>query len=160
MDDWQSFFEKISDIKFTMLITHDADGEMQARPFTTQAAGREGAVWFFARTDTAAVRDIGTSDKVLLCYTDTEKGRFIAAAGRATLSHDRALIEEFWEPAYQTFFPQGIDDPALVLLRIAIDHADIWNPQQSAMQQLISVTKSALGMKIDKEQLSGHQELK
>lgn len=160
MNDWQSFYEKISDIKFTMLVTHDADGLMQARPFTTQAAGREGAVWFFTRLDSDAVADVKRDNKVLLCYADTSQNRFISSAGTATLSHDRALIDEFWSPVYKAFFPQGKEHPQLTLLRVQVTKADIWDSEKSKMGQLLSIAKVAAGMSTDPHALGEHEVLK
>lgn len=160
MNDWTSFYEKISEIKFTMLVTHDAEGLMQARPFTTQAAGREGAVWFFTRLDSEAVADVRRNENVLLCYADTAKNRFISSAGSASLSHDRALIEEFWTPIYKTFFPEGIDDPQLTLLRVQITKADIWDSEKSKMAQMLTIAKAAAGIKVDPHALGQHDVLK
>ena len=143
MNDWKSFYEKISEIKFTMLVTHDEHGLMQARPFTTQAAGREGAVWFLTRRDSEAVADVGLNNQVLLCYADTSKNRFISVGGEASLSHDRKLLEEFWSPAHKIFFPLGIDDPTLVLLRVQISKADIWDSEKSKMEQMLTISKAA-----------------
>ncbi len=160
MNDWQSFYEKISEIKFTMLVTHDENGLMQARPFTTQSAGRDGAVWFFTRMDSEAVADVQRDANVLLCYADTDKNRFISSAGSATLSHDRPLIEELWSPIHKAFFPQGIDDPQLVLLRVEISRADIWDSEKSKMAQMLTIAKAAAGMKIKPHALGDHDVLK
>ena len=160
MNDWHSFYEKISEIKFTMLVTHDQDGLMQARPFTTQAAGRDGAVWFFTRMDSEAVADVGHDPKVLLCYADTGKNRFISSAGHASLSHDRQLIEQLWSPAYKAFFPQGLDDPQLVLLRVEITKADIWDSEKSKMSQMLTIAKAAAGVKVEPHELGTHEVLK
>lgn len=160
MNDWQSFYDKISDIKFTMLVTHDADGLMQARPFTTQAAGRDGAVWFFTRRDSEAIADIQHDDKVLLCYADPAKNRFISSAGTASLSHERAMIDALWSPQYTTFFPLGLADPALVLLRVTITKADIWDTEKSRMEQLLNIARSAAGVADSSHDLDQHTVLK
>lgn len=159
MNDWTSFYEKISDIKFAMLVTHDVDGLMQARPFTTQAAGRDGAVWFFTSTDSEAVADMRQNPVVLLCYADSDKHRFISSSGTASLSEDRKLIEELWSPAFTVFFPQGLDDPSLVLLRVDIKKADIWDSGKSKMEQMLTMAKAAVGIDIDKDDLGEHQVL-
>ena len=160
MNDWKSFYEKISEIKFTMLVTHGESGAMQARPFTTQAAGRDGAVWFFTRMDSDAVKDVQRDAKVLLCYADTDKNRFISSDGTATLSHDRQLIKELWSPVYTAFFPKGMDDPELVLLRVEISRADIWDSDKSKMAQMLTIAKAAAGLKVEPHALGEHEVLK
>ena len=159
MSDWDNFYEKVCDIKFAMLVTHDANGELASRPFTTQAAGHDGAIWFFTRTDAEAVSDVQRDPQALLCYADQSAHRFISCRGEASLSHDRQLIETWWKPAYKTFFPEGRDDPALVLLRIQISKADIWDSQTSKMAQLLTIGKAAIGMATDDKERSEHQVL-
>jgi general stress protein 26 len=160
MNDWNLFYEKIDAIKFAMLITHDAEGLMEARPFTTQAAGRDGAVWFFTATDSEAVADIRQNPTVLLCYADSSAHRFISSSGTASLTQDRALMEELWKPAFKLFFPLGLEDPALTLLRVDIVKADIWDSGKSKMEQMLTMAKVAVGIDIDKDDLGQHSVLK
>ncbi len=157
MNDWKSFYEKISDIKFTMLVTRDHNSEMHARPFTTQAAGKEGAVWFLSRTDSDAVKEIMHDGNVLLCYADTSQNRFISSAGHATLSQERADIDALWKPADKLFFPDGKDDPALVVVRVDISRADIWDSDKSRMEKLMIIAKAAAGLDADPRELGEHQ---
>lgn len=157
MNDWTSFYEKISDIKFTMLVTRNEAGEMRARPFTTQAAGKEGAVWFLSRTDSDAVKEIAHDATVLLCYADTAENRFISTAGHATLSQKRADVDALWKPADKLFFPEGKDDPALVVVRVDISRADIWDSEKSRMEKLMIIAKAAAGMNADPRELGDHK---
>lgn len=160
MNDWTLFYEKINAIKFAMLVTHDAEGLMEARPFTTQAAGRDGAVWFFTATDSEAVADISQNPTVLLCYADPSEHRFISSSGTASLSQDRALMKELWKPEFKLFFPQGMEDPLLTLLRVDILKADIWDSGKSKMEQMLTMAKVAVGIDIDKDDLGKHSVLK
>ena len=159
MNDWKNFYDKIADIKFTMLVTHDSSGKMQSRPFTTQAAGHDGAVWFFTRRDAEAATVVERDPEVLLCYADPSAHRFISCRGEASLSHDRQLIEQWWNPAYKIFFPEGRDDPLLVLMRVHVSKADIWDSDASKMSQLFEMGKAALGMDVDTKALGEHQVL-
>ncbi len=159
MNDWNSFYEKISDIKFTMLVTRDQAGEMRARPFTTQAAGKEGAIWFLSRMDSDAVSEIQHDGDVLLCYADTAQNRFISSAGHATLSQEASDIDALWKPADKLFFPGGKEDPALVVVRVALSRADIWDSDKSRMEKLMIMAKAAAGLDADPRELGKHQTL-
>lgn len=159
MEDWKAFYEKIRDIKFTMLVTHDHLGQMQARPFTTQAAGNEGAVWFLSRLDSEAVKEIQNDGNVLLCYADTSENRFISTVGHATLSQERADIASLWNPADALFFPEGKDDPAIVVVRVEVLRADIWDSDKSRMEKLLIMAKAAAGMDADPRELGRHEVL-
>lgn len=149
MTDWTAFHDTVSDIRFALLVTHDADHLMQARPLTTQAASHDGAVWFFTVTDSEAVDDIRQNPTVLLCYADSVKNRFISSSGTASLSQDRHLMEMLWNPAFVTFFPLALADPSLALLRVDINKADIWETGSSKVEQMLAMAKTSMGTNID-----------
>ena len=159
MNDWQSFYDKISDIKFTMLVTRNHAGQMHARPFTIQAAGHEGAIRFLSRMDSDAVTEIQHDGNVLLCYADTSQNRFISSAGQASLSQERADIDALWKPADKLFFPEGKDDPQLVVVRVAISRADIWDSDKSRMEKMMIMAKAAAGLDADPRELGKHEVL-
>ncbi|MFT5589037.1 MAG: general stress protein 26 [Bradyrhizobium sp.] len=119
------FDDAISAIQVALLITHGADSLIQARPLTTQATSYDGAIWFFSVTNSDAAADICQNPAVLLCYGDAITQRFIASSGVASLSQNRPLMEQLWNPAFAAVFPQGLDDPLLTLLRIDIRQIDL-----------------------------------
>jgi len=69
-------------------------------------------------------------------------------------------MEELWKPAFKLFFPLGLEDPALTLLRVDIVKADIWDSGKSKMEQMLTMAKVAVGIDIDKDDLGQHSVLK
>ena len=47
-------------------------------------------------------------------------------AGRATHVDDRALVKEMWNPVVEAWFPDGAEDPDVLLLRVDADSAEYW----------------------------------
>ena len=43
---------------------------------------------------------------------------------------DRQKIAELWNEALEPWFPDGLNDPELQLIRVDLQHADFWDGQR------------------------------
>src|SRR5688572_11191056 len=111
----------IKDINFAMLTTVCPDGSLRSRPMATQRdAGFVGELWFFTDQNTAKVYEIENDRHVNVSYADPAKNHYVSVSGRARLVKDRAKAKELWNPFYKSWFPKGLDDPNLALLRVTV----------------------------------------
>lgn len=142
----QQLWELIKDIKFGMLATHHADGTMHARPMTTQNSrvDEDSTLWLFMSRSGEAVADIQADPSVCMTYSDTAKDSYVCVSGRAALSEDRAKKEQLWSPMAKAWFPGGIDDPDLALVKVDIAHADYWDVKESKLTQLWKMASAAV----------------
>jgi general stress protein 26 len=135
----------IDDIKIAMLTTVEADGTLRSRPMATlQFDTQAGDLWFFTRDDSPKADEIRGDRLVGLSYASPAKQDYVSISGRATLEHDKAKIAELWTPMAKIWFPQGVDDPQLALLRIEIDAAEYWDSPSSVVVQLYGLAKQAV----------------
>lgn len=145
-DQRAKLWDLIKDIKFGMLTTRHADGHLHARPMTTQNArlDEDDALWLFMsrRGDSAA--DIEASPAVCMSYADTGKDSYVCVAGTASVSHDAAKKQALWSPMAKAWFPGGVEDPDLLLVRLDIEHADYWDVKESKIVQLWRMAAAAV----------------
>lgn len=122
----EQLWDLIKDIKFGMFTTRHGNGHLHARPMTTQNSrlDDDAALWFFLSRQGTAPADLLADSNVCMVYADTHADSYVSVSGTATLSDDRAKKEELWSPFAQAWFPDGIDDTDLALVRLAITHAD------------------------------------
>jgi general stress protein 26 len=118
--------ELMKDIDFAMLTTVDDDGTLRSRPMSTQEAEFDGDLWFFTSADTGKVYDIARENQVNVAYARPDKHTYVSVSGTARLVKDRAKMEELWSPAYKAYFPKGLDDPELSLLKVEVEKAEYW----------------------------------
>lgn len=116
----------INEIKFAMLTTIDADGYIRSRPMMTPPMRFEGSLWFFTGRSTGKVHSIENDQRVNVTYVDADSSKYVSISGRATLVDDRSKARELWKAEYETWFPQGLDDPELSLIKIDVDEAEYW----------------------------------
>ena len=139
----QKLQELIQDIEFAMLTTVHDDGTLRARPMATLQNRFDGELWFFTKKDSPKVDEIEKEHEVCVAYARPDKQHYVSLSGTANVSRDRAKMEELWSPALKAWFPEGLDDPQICLLRIRISHAEYWDSPNSAVAHLIGLAKAA-----------------
>jgi general stress protein 26 len=142
----QESLKKLSDlikgIKFAMLTTVEDGGALHSRPMATQDIEFDGDLWFFTRLDSAKVHEIHQDRQVNVSFADPDKQTYVSASGVASVVRDEAKIKELWRPAYKIFFPQGLDDPELALLKVSVQTAEYWNSPGSAVVRMFKFAKA------------------
>lgn len=134
----------IKGIKFAMLTTAEADGSLRSRPMVTQKAAFDGTLWFFTRASSHKVEDVRRDRHVNAAYADPGDNAYVSVSGRARLVKDKAKMKEFWSPVYKAWFPQGLNDPDLALLRVDVTEAEYWDSPSSTMVYLVGLAKAAI----------------
>ena len=136
-------------IDFCMLTTIDA-GQLRSRPMSTQQTEFDGDIWFFTSDDTHKVDEIAKDDRVCAAYAKPSDDTYVSISGRAEIVRDRAKMEELWSPILKAWFPQGLDDPHLCLLKVTAEQAEYWDSPSGKLVQLFGFVKAlATGQEAD-----------
>lgn len=138
----QKLWELIKDVKIAMLTTEDADGVLRSRPMATQRVEFEGDLWFFTSASSKKVREAATHNEVNLSYADPGSNKYVSVSGSASLVRDPAKARELWNPIYKAWFPKGLEDPILALLKVEVNKAEYWDSPSSTMVQLAGFLKA------------------
>jgi general stress protein 26 len=134
--------ELIRDIKFAMFTTVHSNGSPHSRPMATRKADGDSQLWFFTDTNTDKVDAIHENNNVCVSYVDPDGQRYVSVSGTAQLLNNPEKKKEFWDPLYKAWFPRGLDDPKLVLIRVLINAAEYWDASQGKMVQLPGFAKA------------------
>lgn len=145
MENKRETFERlnvlIKDIKFAMVTTNDGDF-LRSRPMATQATDFDGTVWFFTNTQTHKEEEIEKDNRVNISYSEPADNRFVSMSGTAQLVSDHRKMEELWSPLYLSWFPKGLDDPNIILLKIKVEQAEYWDATASTLVEAFGLLKS------------------
>jgi len=134
--------ELIKDINIAMLTTEAEDGLLHSRPMATQKTEFDGTLWFFTGLSTGRVSEIDWNPEVNLSYAQASDNRYVSVSGTAEIVHDRAKMAELWSDIYKAWFPQGLDDPDVCLLRIEVTFAEYWDVPSGKMVQVFGFLKA------------------
>jgi general stress protein 26 len=135
-DAWQ----RLSNARFVMLTTLDGDGGFYSCPMTLQQATDEAALWFFTSKTTPTARNVERDPRIGVALMGDDMF-YASVYGTASLSDDRAKMRELWDPLVKAWFPQGVEDPNLVLLRLDIERGEYWDSDQNAMLKMFALAK-------------------
>jgi general stress protein 26 len=150
----RELWEKLDKVRPTMMTTVDEDGSLRSRPMWTQGDTFDGTLWFFSADDAPKAEELARNPQVGLSYAAPDKDLYVSVSGRARIVHDRAKIEELWNPFAEAWFPEGTDDPHLALLAVEVDHAQYWEDKKPKILQLAEI---AIGIIRDVPPKSGEQ---
>ena len=125
-DDLAAVAERMRDLDICMLTTRSDDG-LATRPMSNNGQVEyDGDTWFFARRDSAKVREIEADPSIALGYVATERGTWIAIEAEATIEDDVDEKRARWFEDLRRWFEDGPDDPAVVLIRAAATRVQAW----------------------------------
>jgi general stress protein 26 len=132
----------LSDLRVAMLTTVEADGSLRSRPMVIQESPFDGSLWFLTDVETAKVYEIEHERHVNLSSAHPDDQKYVSLSGTASIVRDPAKVKELWTPAHQAWFPRGVGDPKIALLRVAVTKAEYWNSQQNEVVQLTGFTRA------------------
>ncbi len=137
--------DMINGIKVAMLTTVDQDGTLRSRPMMTQQAEFDGDLWFFTADNTDKVPEINKEHRVSISYASPSDNRYVSVTGTAHFLKDQAKMRELWTPLFKAWFPEGLEDPHLALLKVRVESAEYWDSGPSnKLIQFAGVVKAAV----------------
>jgi general stress protein 26 len=140
--DFAHLKEMIEDIRIGMLTTMDTDGALRARPLQTVGVEDGGTLWFFTSQSSPKVSEAQSdAGRVNVSYAHPGKQDYVSVSGRATLVRDRERMRAMYTKWVEVFFPQGLDDPDLALLRVDVDKAEYWDSPGTAVGRMYALAK-------------------
>lgn len=116
----------IKDFSTVMLITMGGSVGCHARPMAVARVDENTDLWLFTSRDSGKVREIEADSRVHVHGQEGWKNS-VVLTGRATVVEDRAMIREIWKPSFKAWFPDGAEDPNIVLLHVTGEQAEYWD---------------------------------
>jgi general stress protein 26 len=159
-NDVQKLAEMIKGIRVAMLTTVETDGSLHSRPMATMERDFDGTLWFFTDIHSAKVDEVQHDRHVNLSYAKPGDQQYVSVSGRATVVRDRSKMEELWSPIHKAWFPEGLDDPGIALLRVEVEKAEYWDSPSSTAVRLFGLAKALATGKRYGEEGTDHEKLK
>lgn len=136
----QEFWKHLGDSKTVMLGINAPDQHTQ--PMTAFAEADNNCVWFFTRDELDLARQAraGQDARMILMSKDRE----VYADIRGTLDclHDRARVDKYWGPMVAAWYPEGKEDPHLILLRFTPEEGQVWVSDKGIVRLAFEVAKA------------------
>ena len=135
----KKFINLVKDIKTCMMITKDAGGKLSSRPMSNATVDEDGSVWFFTNEFSGKVVQISHENEIFLTYASPSTNSYVAFNASAELIDNKNKIEGLWTSDMKAWFPEGKDDPKILLIHAKPIEAEYW--AQSSNKWLCFLTK-------------------
>ncbi len=125
----------------TCMFTTKAGQELVSRPMTLQKTEFDGDVWFFASKESDKINEIKIDPEVNISFASGSA--WVSLSGKAHIINDSEKIEELWNPLLKDWFPEGSDDPHIVLIKVVAESTEYWDTDNKLVN-LLSMAKAAI----------------
>jgi general stress protein 26 len=127
-----------------------APGSTAARPMSVQKVDKAGHLWFLSADDSHKNAELERNPSVTLYFQGSAHSDFLMLSGTASVSRDRAKIEELWEPVIKTWFTGGVDDPRITVIEVTPAEGYYWdNKHGNALAGIKMIIGAAVGKTLD-----------
>ena len=127
-------------IRICMFTTTDVDGRMVSRPMAVQEIEFDGDLWFFTKADGRKAKQIARERRVNVSLSS--KSSWISVSGDAEMVRDTVKAKELWNAGIEAWFPNGPEDPDIVLVKVHADGAEYWDTPGATIVSVLSFVKS------------------
>jgi general stress protein 26 len=129
-----------------MLTTVTAVGVISTRPMGVQGDpdAFEGTLWFFCDVRSPKAKLVQTGAHTALVLQNDDKSTYLHMSGRASVERNMSKMQELETPLLKTWFPDGLEDPNLTLIRFDADKVDYWESPGGALQVMGAFAKAVV----------------
>ncbi len=118
--------EIIGSIQIGMLTTIEENGELRSRPMLCADFDFD-SLWFLIKESKPLITESMGNRAVNVSFACPDKQMYASVSGLAQLVEDEIKVQKLWRPEMKSWFPGGLQEPDLGLLRVDIHHAEAWD---------------------------------
>ena len=137
--------ELIESIRVGLLTTIDLDGSLHTRPIQTLRCDVDGTLWFFTDHQSPKAHELAHDMRVSVGYSEPAKKTYVVVTGQARILRDKALAAELWSFEQRAWYPKGLEDEHLSILRVILERAAYWETPGRASYLLAAAAAMATG---------------
>jgi general stress protein 26 len=136
----QKVAELLKDERIAVFTTTAPDGTLMSRPMSMQEVEFDGDLWFFASRSSRKVAHVTANPQVNVATAGSSS--WVSLTGHAVVIDELAKKQQLWNSVVEAWFPDGPDDPDVVLLRVDAASAEYWDSPGGRIASVISFAKA------------------
>jgi general stress protein 26 len=137
--------ELLADFPIAFMVTVSS-GDMTARPIGVVGdhAAFNGTLWFITDKRSRKVDAIESGAMTTLLFQNDKAGAYLQLTGRASIVDDPEKLKELYTTLQRAWFPKGLDDPDITLVRFDADAGNYWDSHDSFVRLAVAFAKSVV----------------
>ena len=139
----EKLIEMVKGVRVCMLITNERNAEnLSGRPMSISKIDDDGTIWFFTKSSSYKVDEIEESKKVSIAIINESSNNYLMIHATAKLVNDKTKMKELWSSILKAWFPLGLDDPDMTLIKVTPNEVNYWDSSSSKMVVLFNMLKA------------------
>lgn len=140
--------ETVKDSSICFFCTNITKGQsFSTRPMSIQKVDDEGNLLFLSATDSHKNAELQQDPNVQVLLQGSQYADFLTIYGKGTISTDKNLISELWEPILKAWFTEGENDPRISVIKVVPAEGYYWDNKHG---KIVSMVKTAVGAMLGK----------
>jgi general stress protein 26 len=132
----------IDGIQVCMFTTSDVEGRLMSRPMAVQQVEFDGDLWFFTKVGGRKAEQIARNPRVNVSLPS--RSSWVSISGEAEIVRDVVKAKELWNAGIEAWFPDGPEDPQIVLVKVHADGAEYWDTPGAVVVSVLSFVKAKI----------------
>jgi general stress protein 26 len=126
-----------------MMVTRFGGG-LRARPLEAWPDRGAGVIWFL--TDVRGLKDdeVCADPNVCLTFLCAEEKVYLSVTGKASAERDPEQAKKLWSDEQQVWWPGGPEDPNLLVMKVKLERAEMWDGPASSAVAAFEFAKARL----------------
>ena len=135
--------ELLKELPIAFMVTIEGP-EIVARPIGVVGdhGAFDGSLWFITDRRSRKVQAIERGAITELLFQNDRAGTYLHLSGHASVVEDAQKLKELYTSLQRTWFPLGLDDPNMLLLRFDATRANYWDGHASNLRLAAAFAKS------------------
>jgi len=155
--DLENYLGVLESFDTAMLVTRRGNG-IRSRPMAIADRSPDGRLWFLTSMESGILKELTDEPQVNLSLQSDAK--FLSISGAAAATRDPQKVQELWSVAYNVWFPEGKDDPDVIVLEIVPTYAEYWDSSGAkGVGALFNLGKSVVTGDTPQFDFGAHQKL-
>jgi general stress protein 26 len=138
----KKYRELADQVSICMFTTVDNQDNIMSRPMWTAEVDDEGNAWFFTNEFSEKIQEVSKDNLVNLIYAHPGKNIYVNVKGTCTVIIDRKKMDALWKPSMKQWFPEGLEDGKICLVKVTTENAYYWNTHSSKMSLFFQMIKA------------------
>ena len=135
--------EMVNDVHVSMLITSkDKSSHPLGNALGVDEIDDDGTIWFFRKSSLDDDKEVEESENVSVAIVNQTNQNYLMINGTVSLVNDKNKMKKLWNGTMKAWFPKGLDDPDILLIKVSPVQVNYWDSASSKMIVLFNMLKA------------------
>jgi general stress protein 26 len=126
------------------MMTTRFTGGLRARPLEARPDREAGVIWFLIDVRGLKDDEVQANPEVCLTFVYPEEKVYLSITGEASVKRDPERAKKLWNQEQQAWWPGGPNDPNLLVMRVELGRAEMWDGPASSAVAAFEFAKARL----------------